>query len=102
MAVKLSLEQKKELIDLVNSTPKKSDAFETFIKKYDLPIKVSALAQQYRVFLKKQESSSKPKPIKTSKLPAGYALMQTILGSEIQLSPDSEIIITPTELRIRL
>ena len=98
--IRLSLEQKQDLIQLVKSCSTRKEAYETFNKKYNLSLKEKALDAHYYKILSKDRVKDVI-PNTNSKLPAGFTLMQAILNQEIQLSPSSKVIITPTELIVQ-
>lgn len=102
---KLSKEQKEELINFLDAAENKSEAARQFVEQHNLSFKPEALVQKYLYFKRKTNGNTskkqKPTQVPQSKLPTGFSLMQTILSSNIELTPNSKITITPTELHIQ-
>lgn len=100
----LSKEQKEELVTLLNAAENKIEAARQFTLKHELSCSPGAIFQKYAYLRDKEKGPAKkqkPTQVPQSKLPTGFNLMQTILNSNIELTPSSKITITPTELHIQ-
>lgn len=96
---KLNQQQKEDLRFIMGKAKSPMEGAKAFIKKWKLEATPGAIYQQY-TYWKRNSKKTKPKKKNTPRLFPGYALMETVLGGGITISPSTKIVITATELVI--